>query len=199
MTRIAVLISGFGSNLQAIIDAVTAGKLPGVEIAVVVSNRRAAYGLQRAREAGIPTEYWPLKPYRAPGKSRRGYDADLARLLCDHYAVEWVVQAGWMHLFSMAFLQHYPNHVVNLHPALPGPFPGTHAIERAWEAYQHGELEHTGVMVHLVPDEGMDDGPVVARAIVPIHPDDTLETLETRVHETEHRLLIEALCSLMCQ
>jgi formyltetrahydrofolate-dependent phosphoribosylglycinamide formyltransferase len=198
MTRLAVLVSGFGSNLQAIMDAVAAGKLPGVEIAVVVSNRRAAYGLQRALEAGIPTEYFPLKPYRDAGKSRLQYDADLARLLRDSYAVEWVVQAGWMHLFSMAFLQHFPNRVVNLHPALPGPFPGTHAIERAWEASQRGELDHTGVMVHLVPDEGVDDGPVVARTIVPIQPDDTLETLETRVHETEHRLLIQALHSLMC-
>ena len=199
MTRIAVLISGFGSNLQAIMDAVVAGELPGVEIAVVVSNRRAAYGLQRALEAGIPTEYFPLKPYRDAGKSRPQYDADLARLLRDSYAVEWVVQAGWMHLFSMAFLQHYPNRVVNLHPALPGPFPGTHAIERAWEAYQRGEIEHTGVMVHLVPDEGVDDGPVVAQAVVPIRPDDTLETLEARVHQVEHRLLIQALCRLMCQ
>jgi formyltetrahydrofolate-dependent phosphoribosylglycinamide formyltransferase len=199
MTRIAVLISGFGSNLQAIVDAVKTGQLPGVEIAVVVSNRRAAYGLQRALEAGIPTEYFPLKPYRDAGKSRPEYDADLARLLRDSYAVEWVVQAGWMHLFSTAFLQHYPNRVVNLHPALPGPFPGTHAIERAWEAYQRGELKHTGVMVHLVPDEGVDDGPVVTQVIVPIHPDDTLETLEARVHKTEHHLLIQALYDLLCQ
>ena len=162
MTRIAVLISGSGTNLQAIIDAVAEGRLPGVEIAVVVSNRRRAYGLQRARKADIPTLYFPLKPYRAPGQSRRGYDADLAKLLRDTYGVEWVVQAGWMHLFSMAFLQHYPNRVVNLHPALPGSFPGMHAIEEAWEAYQRGEIEHTGVMVHLVPDEGVDDGPVVA-------------------------------------
>ena len=199
MARIAVLISGFGSNLQAVIDAVAAGKLPGVEIAVVVSNRRAAYGLQRAQEAGIPTEYIPLKPYRAPGKSHRGYDADLARLLCETYGVEWVVQAGWMHLLSMAFLERFPNRVVNLHPALPGLFPGMHAIEKAWQAHQRGEIEHTGVMVHLVPDEGVDDGPVVAQVIVPIHAHDTLEALETRVHETEHCLLIEALHELLCR
>jgi phosphoribosylglycinamide formyltransferase-1 len=199
MTQIAVLISGFGSNLQAIIDAVAEGRLPGVEIAVVVSNRRAAYGLQRAREAGIPTEYVPLKPYRDEGKSRSEYDADLARLLRDRHGVEWVVQAGWMHLFTMAFLSHYPNRVVNLHPALPGPFPGMHAIEQAWEAYGRGEIAHTGVMVHLVPDEGVDDGPVIAQAAVPIRADDTLEALEARVHEVEHRLLIEALHRLLCQ
>ena len=199
MTRIAILISGYGSNLQAIMDAVAAGKLPGVEIAVVVSNRRAAYGLQRARKAGIPTVYFPLKPYRAPGKSRRQYDADMAWLLYKTYKAEWVVQAGWIHLFSMQFLQHYPNRVVNLHPALPGTYPGMHAIEEAWAAYQRGEINQTGIMVHMVPDEGVDDGPVVAQMAVPIRANDTLETLEARVHEAEHRLLVEALCDLLCR
>jgi phosphoribosylglycinamide formyltransferase-1 len=104
-----------------------------------------------------------------------------------------------MHLFSMAFLRHYPNRVVNLHPALPGTFPGVHGIEEAWEAYRRGEIEHTGVMVHLVPDEGVDNGPVVAQAEVPIHADDTLEALEARVHKVEHRLLIQALFKLLCQ
>ena len=199
MTRIAVLISGSGTNLQAIINAVAAGQLPGVEIAVVVSNRKAAYGLQRAREAGIPTEYAPLGAYRRASGTRQAYDADLARTLCETYRVEWVIQAGWMHLFGMAFLQRYPNRVVNLHPALPGTYPGMHAIENAWDAYQRGEVAQTGVMIHLVPDEGVDDGPVVAQEIIPIQPDDTLETLETRVHETEHRLLVAALHELICQ
>jgi len=199
MTRIAVLISGSGTNLQAIIDAVAAGQLPGVEIAVVVSNHKAAFGLQRAQQAGIPTEYAPLGAYRRAGGTRQEYDADLARVLYEKHKVEWVIQAGWMHLFGMAFLQHYPNRVVNLHPALPGAFPGTHAIEEAWDAYQRGELEHTGVMIHLVPDEGVDDGPVAATESVPIYADDTLETLEARVHETEHRLLVATLRKLLCQ
>lgn len=199
MTRIAVLISGSGTNLQAIIDAVADTRLPGVEIAVVVSNRKAAFGLQRARQADIPTEYAPLGAYRRAGGSRQAYDADLAHTLTERYGVEWVIQAGWMHLFSMAFLQHFPGRVVNLHPALPGTFPGMHAIEQAWDAYQQGKLDHTGVMIHLVPDEGVDDGPVVAQEIVPIHANDTLEALEARVHKTEHRLLIETLHSLLCQ
>ncbi len=199
MPKIAVLISGFGSNLQAIMDAVAAGRLPGVEIAVVVSNRKAAYGLQRARKAGLPTLYFPLKPYRDAGRSRREYDADLARLLRDEYDVEWVILAGWMHLFSIEFLRHFPNRVVNLHPALPGAFPGTHAIERAWEAYRRGEIEHTGVMIHLVPDEAVDAGPVIVQERVPIYPDDTLENLEKRIHETEHRLFIVALHKLLCE
>ena len=199
MPKIAVLISGFGSNLQAIIDAIADGRLPGVEIAVVVSNRKAAYGLQRARRAGLPALYFPLKPYRDAGRSRREYDADLARVLRDEYGVEWVVLAGWMHLFSMEFLRHFPNRVVNLHPALPGAFPGTHAIERAWEAYRRGEIEHTGVMIHLVPDEEVDAGPVVVQEQVPIYPDDTPETLEARIHDTEHRLFVVALHKLLCE
>jgi len=197
MARIAVLISGFGSNLQAIIDAVSAGELPGVEIAVVLSNRKAAYGLVRARQAGIPTEYVPLKPYRDAGRSREEYDADLATLL-QRYGVEWVVQAGWMHLWSMAFLRHFVGRVLNLHPALPSTFPGTHAIERAWKAYRAGKIEHTGVMIHLVPNEGVDDGPVIRQEIVPIYPDDSLETLEDRVHQVEHRLYVQVLRDLVC-
>jgi formyltetrahydrofolate-dependent phosphoribosylglycinamide formyltransferase len=198
MTRIAVLISGFGSNMQAIIDAISSGELPDVEIAVVVSNRKAAYGLQRAQAAGIPTEYLPLKPYRDAGRTREEYDADLASML-SQYGVSWVVQAGWMHLFSMAFLRHYQQRVINLHPALPGTFPGTHAIERAWEAYQEGQLDRTGVMIHLVPDEGVDTGPVIAQIVVPIHAEDTVETLEARIHQIEHRLLVLTLGSLLCK
>ncbi len=101
--------------------------------------------------------------------------------------------AGWMRILSSAFLERFPNRVVNLHPALPGTFPGTHAIQRAFEAYQSGQIEHTGVMVHLVPDEGVDSGPVLNQRIVPILPEDTLETLETRIHAVEHALLVETL------
>jgi len=178
--------------LKAIIDEAEAGRLPGVNLAVVVSNRTNAYGLQRAEQHDIPTEQHLLKPYREVGRSREEYDADLAALLQRHQ-VDWVVLAGWMHILSMAFLKHYPNSVINLHPALPGQFPGTHAIERAFESFQRGEIEHTGVMVHLVPDEGVDSGPVILRETVPIYLDDTLETLEERVHAVEHRLLPAAI------
>ncbi len=191
MVRLAVLISGHGSNLQALIDACERGDLAGAEIAVVVSNRKAAYGLERARQAGIPTVYHPLAPYHAAGRSRAEYDADLAAIL-EGYGVDWVIQAGWMHILSDAFLRRFPDHVLNLHPALPGQFPGTHAIERAYEAAQRGEIDHTGVMVHLVPDEAVDAGPVVVQEEVPIHPGESLEELEARVHTVEHRLLVEA-------
>jgi formyltetrahydrofolate-dependent phosphoribosylglycinamide formyltransferase len=197
MTRIAVLISGNGSNLQAILDAVEDGKLPGVEVSLVVSNRREAYGIKRAVKHGVPVVYFPLAPYAKARRPRREYDADLVAIL-HAFDVTWVVQAGWMHLFTSAFLDHFPSQVVNLHPALPGTFPGTHAIDRAYQAYQQGEITHTGVMVHLVPDEAVDAGPVVAQVQVPIHPDDGLDDLETRIHATEHRLLVQALHSLLC-
>jgi phosphoribosylglycinamide formyltransferase-1 len=101
-----------------------------------------------------------------------------------------------MRILSSAFLSCFPNRVINLHPALPGAFPGTHAIERAFEAYQLNEIDHTGVMVHLVPDEGVDNGPVLATEVVPILARDNLESLEKRIHEVEHRLLVAVLKKL---
>lgn len=197
MTRVAIFISGFGSNLQAILDASRSGELPEVEIALVVSDRREAYGIQRAIRHGVPVVYFPLAPYRRAGRPRTDYDADLAKIV-RVFGIEWVVLAGWMHILSNAFLRHFPSHVVNLHPALPGTFPGTHAIQRAYEAFQRGEIAQTGVMVHLVPDEAVDAGPVVVQEVVPIYADDTLETLEERIHKVEHRLIVAALRQLLC-
>ncbi|MGC9335771.1 MAG: phosphoribosylglycinamide formyltransferase [Anaerolineae bacterium] len=196
MTRIAILISGFGSNQQAIMDAAEAGRLPGVEVTLVISNRREAYGLKRAIQHGVPAIYFPLAPYTRAGRAREEYDADLARLL-HAFDVEWVVMAGWMHVWTEAFLRHFPFRVINLHPALPGMFPGMHGIEEAYAAYQRGEIEHTGVMVHLVPDAAVDAGPVVAQEQVPIHPGDSLDDLEARIHAVEHRLLVKALRELV--
>jgi len=102
-----------------------------------------------------------------------------------------------MRILSSFFLSSFPNRVINLHPALPGMFPGTHAIERAYEAYQRGEIEHTGIMVHLVPDEGVDNGPVLATEIIPINKDDTLESLEARVHQVEHVVLVNTLKKIL--
>jgi len=197
MPRIAILVSGYGSNLQAILDAVAGGQLPGVVVALVVSNRKEAYGMQRAVQAGVPVVYFPLAPYRRAGRPRHDYDADLAGIVRS-FGVEWVILAGWMHVLSSAFLSHFPGRVVNLHPALPGMFPGTHAIQRAYESFRRGETAHTGVMVHLVPDEGVDAGPVLAQEEVPILPQDTLDDLEARIHAVEHRLLVQVLGQL-CQ
>ena len=198
MPRIAVLVSGFGSNLQALIDAHREGTLPGVDIALVVSNRQGAHGITRAQHHGIPAIIFPLEGYTRGGRPREEYDADLAAIV-QAFDVSWVVMAGWMHVLSDAFLSHFASRVVNLHPALPGAFPGTDAIGRAYQTYQRGEIDHTGVMVHLVPDEAVDAGPVLLEERVPIRPQDSLEDLEERIHTVEHRLLVQAVRELLCQ
>ena len=188
--RLVVLVSGNGSNLQAILDACADLRLPA-QVVAVVSNRKAAYGLTRAERASVLPVYFPLAPFKKRGASRADYDAALAAEVARH-APDLVVLAGWMHILSPAFLSAVPCPVLNLHPALPGAFPGTHAIERAFAAARAGTLDHTGVMVHHVVPE-VDAGPVVATATVPILPADTLDALTTRVHETEHQLLVDAI------
>jgi formyltetrahydrofolate-dependent phosphoribosylglycinamide formyltransferase len=187
LPRLVVLISGNGSNLQAILDACESGELPA-SVVSVISNKANAYGLTRAQNAGIEAIHFP----KLELESRYDYDTRLA-VYVSTCLPDYVILVGWMRILTSAFLNRFPNRVINLHPALPETFPGTHAIERAYEAYQHGEIQHTGVMVHLVPNEGVDDGPVLATQIVPIFADDTLESLETRVHKTEHELLIKTL------
>ncbi|GBD09469.1 Phosphoribosylglycinamide formyltransferase [Candidatus Thermoflexus japonica] len=189
-SRLVVMISGFGSNLQAILDACAEGRL-WAEVVLVVSNRRNAYGLIRAARAGVPTLYFPLRPYRERGLDRTAYDRDLAERIAP-YRPDLVVLAGWMHILSPAFLDRFPSGVINLHPALPGTFPGRDAIRRAFEAYQRGEISYSGCMVHYVTPE-VDAGPVLAQAVVPLFPDDTLERFEARMHEAEHRILLEGI------
>ena len=191
MKRLVVLISGNGSNLQAILDACASGELPA-SVVSVISNKADAYGLTRARNAGVEAIYFA----KQENESRRDYDARLADEVTSKQA-DYIVLAGWMRIFSSAFLASFPNRVINLHPALPNTFPGTHAIGRAYEAYQRGEIDHTGVMVHLVPDEGVDNGPVLATEIISINKEDTLESLETRVHQIEHVLLVNTLKKIL--
>ncbi|KAL1920981.1 uncharacterized protein VTP21DRAFT_11616 [Calcarisporiella thermophila] len=187
--KLAVLISGYGSNLQALIDATRTGDLPA-DIALVVSNRTKAYGLTRAKEAGIPTLIFPLKPYRDAGKSRSEYDADLADKIASQNP-DLIVLAGWMHILSPEFLSRFPTgNVINLHPALPGQFDGANAIGRAFEAFQRGEIKETGVMVHQVIAE-VDQGEPILVESVPILEKDTLESLEERIHAVEHRLIVQ--------
>jgi phosphoribosylglycinamide formyltransferase-1 len=190
--RLVVLVSGNGSNLQAVIDACAAGEIAG-QVVAVVSDRRDVFGLERAESAGVPA----VHVGRQPGEERADYDARLADVVAG-FGPDVVVLAGWMRILTMSFLGWFPSRVVNLHPALPGELPGTHAIERAWQEALAGERTHTGVMVHLVPDEGVDDGPVLATARVEIRPDDTFEMLTDRIHDTEHRLLVATLRTL-CQ
>ncbi|MBK8138800.1 MAG: phosphoribosylglycinamide formyltransferase [Chloroflexi bacterium] len=184
-----VLATGGGTNLQALIDAVEAGHVPA-RISGVVVNRKDAYALTRAAKHGIPALYFPLKPYTDAGRPRTEYDADLAAKVAE-FAPDLVVLAGWMHVLSPAFLNVFPNRVINLHPALPGQFAGTQAIERAFEAYGRGEIDRGGCMVHVVVPE-VDAGPVIASAEVAIHPDDTFETYAARLHAAEHQLIVQA-------
>ena len=185
--NLVVLVSGFGSNLQAILDAAGSGMLPA-RVCAVISNKADAYGLERARLAGLPA----IAHVFQKGQERADYDRQLAGLVASYHP-DWVVLAGWMRILSAAFLECFPNRVVNLHPALPGTFPGTHAIERAYKAWQDHEIDRSGVMVHLVPDEGVDSGPVLAAQEILFAPNETLEQFEQRVHELEHSLLVAVL------
>jgi formyltetrahydrofolate-dependent phosphoribosylglycinamide formyltransferase len=189
--RLVVLISGNGSNLQAILDACAGNELPAAVVAVI-SNKPDAYGLARARSAGVPAMAFP----KADGESRRDYDSRLAAYVSTCLP-DYIVLAGWMRLLTSNFLSVFPNRVINLHPALPGTFPGTHAIERAYAAWQNGEIDRSGVMIHLVPDEGVDNGPVLASQEIFFQPGETLEQFQARVHAVEHRLLVETLNRLV--
>ncbi len=191
--RLVVMISGSGTNLQAILDATTVERL-NADIVLVVSNRQSAYGLERARQANIPALYFPLKPYREAGKSRELYDADLAEKV-RAYQPDLIVLAGWMHILSPAFLDQFPQQVINLHPALPGHFPGTNAIERAYDAFQRHEIEFSGCMVHYAVPE-VDAGAVVVQAQVPLYRDDSLSDFEARIHQAEHKLIVAAIQQL---
>lgn len=188
--RLVVLVSGSGSNLQAIIDACADGRLPA-EVVAVVSNKPDVFALQRADAAGVPAVHVGVHP----GEERADYDARLADVVAG-FDPDLVVLAGWMRILTMSFLGWFPDRVVNLHPALPGDLPGTRAIERAWDEAVAGTRTTTGVMVHLVPDEGVDDGPILATATVPIDVDAGFDRFLELVHATEHRLLVHTLIDL---
>jgi len=191
--RLVVLISGNGSNLQAILDACKSGEL-NAQVVSVISNKADAYGIIRAKDAGVEAVHFP----KLQNETRQEYDKRLSDYVTTKLP-DYIILAGWMRILSSAFLSSFPNKVINLHPALPDTFPGTHAIERAFEAYGRGEIDHTGVMVHLVPDEGMDNGPVLATEVVSINPTDTLGSLEARVHDLEHKVLVSVLKRMVNQ
>ncbi|KAI9795907.1 MAG: hypothetical protein M1833_006634 [Piccolia ochrophora] len=199
-SRLTILISGNGTNLQALIDAAADSTLPHTTIVRVISNRKAAYGLQRATAASIPTHYHPLPPYKSQHPStpagvleaRHAYDRDLAAVVLAD-APDLVVCAGWMHVLSPAFLDvvaaaKVP--VINLHPALPGQFDGANAIQRAYEAFRKGEVSKTGVMVHRVVTEVDRGEPVVVKE-VEMREGDVEEEVERRVRDAERPLLVE--------
>ena len=172
---IVVLISGNGTNLQAIIDAVEQGRLPA-EVRAVISNRAEAYGLERARRAGIATEVLEHGAY----PDRVSYDAALMDRI-DRYRPALVVLAGFMRILTPEFARHYDGHMLNIHPSLLPDFPGLRTHERALAA---GVAEH-GVSVHFVTEQ-LDSGPVIIQARIAVHPGDDAQALARRVQEKEH-------------
>jgi len=219
--RIVVLISGSGTNLQALIDAQNTPALPDAHIVLVVSNRKAAYGLVRAKSADppIPTRYLALQPYlkaaaAAPSappeeqqqqqqqqqpRTRDTYDAEIARIVLGARP-DIVVLAGWMHVFGEAFLDAVSPSipVINLHPALPGAFDGANAIERGYEAFQRGDVDRVGAMVHRVVKEVDRGEPVVVRE-VEIRKGEPLAAYEERLHRTEWEIIVEATQRVLCE
>ena len=185
MKKVGVLLSGRGSNLQALVDAARRGELGG-EIALVVSNVETARGLECARAAGIPAVF---RDHR--GKKREAYDAEIVEILNAHH-VDLVCLAGFMRLLSPVFVRAFPGRIVNIHPALLPAFPGLDAQRQAWE---HG-AKVSGATVHLV-DEGLDSGPIVAQDVVAVRSTDTAETLAERILEVEHRIYPRAVRLLL--
>ncbi len=180
-TSVAVLISGSGSNLQAIIDQTEAGSLP-IGICCVISNRADAFGLERARKHGIEAVCIPSK-----GKTREEHEHEIVVELAAR-GVELVVLAGYMRLLGHELLERYRGRVINIHPALLPSFPGAHGYEDAWD---YG-VKVSGCTVHFV-DEGCDTGPIILQAVNPIEPEDTLETFRQRGLKIEHQALPEAI------
>ncbi|KAE8325681.1 formyl transferase [Aspergillus sergii] len=199
--RLTVLISGNGSNLQTVIDQTVAGELP-VNIVRVLSNRKDAFGLERARRAKIPTHYHNLVKYKKQHPAtpegiqaaREEYDAELARLVLAD-SPEMVACLGFMHVLSPRFLEPLERakvKIINLHPALPGAFNGAHAIERAHSAWLEGKIDKTGVMIHKVISEVDMGTPIVVREIPFVKgEDENLEHFEEKVHAVEWGVVIE--------
>ena len=191
--RLVVLISGNGTNLQALIDAIEAREL-SASIEGVICNRKSAYGLMRATNANIPAVYVPLGPYRGQHRARDLYDNDLGELV-KSFKPDLVVLAGWMHILGPNFINKFPQQLINLHPALPGTFPGVNAIEKAWEQSKAMNLSKTGVMVHHVINE-IDAGETILTEEVLLNPNESLEELKERMHSVEHQLLVKAINKL---
>ena len=184
--RIGVLISGRGSNLQAIIDSITVGALDAT-IAVVISNRANAAGLERAAKAGIETLYLDHKQY----DSREAFDLAVVGELKKR-EVELVCLAGFMRLLSAAFVKAFPNQILNVHPSLLPSFPGLDGQTQAWE---YG-VKVSGATVHIVTPE-LDAGPIVRQAVVPIDEADTPDTLAERILVEEHKIYPEAISIML--
>jgi phosphoribosylglycinamide formyltransferase 1 len=179
--RIGVLLSGRGSNFVALADSVAAGRIPNAEIAIVISNREGAPGIDKAKERGIPTKVIPSK-----GLEREAYDRQVVAVLNDHKA-DLICLAGYMRLLSPYFVASFPNRILNIHPSLLPSFPG---LESQRQALEYG-VKFAGCTVHFV-DENLDAGPIVLQAVIPVRDEDTEAALSERILAEEHRIYSEA-------
>src|ERR1700751_1779227 len=179
--RIGVLLSGRASNFVALADSVAAGRIPDAEIAIVVSNREGAAGIDKAKDRGIPTRVIPSK-----GLEREPYDRQVVAVLREH-KVDLICLAGYMRLLSSYFVASFPNRILNIHPSLLPSFPG---LESQRQALEYGG-KFAGCTVHFV-DENLDAGPILLQAVVPVQDGDTDATLSERILAEEHRIYTEA-------
>jgi phosphoribosylglycinamide formyltransferase-1 len=185
MKKLGILLSGRGSNFDAIARNVQAGKIPA-EIAVVISNKADALGLARAKEMGLNARFIPSK-----GREREDFEREVVGVLHE-FEVDLVCLAGFMRVLTPYFIREFRGRILNIHPALLPCFPG---VEAQKQALDYG-VKYTGCTVHIV-DEGVDTGPIVCQAVVPILDDDTVETLAARILKEEHRIYSEAVCLLV--
>ncbi|MCG9127370.1 phosphoribosylglycinamide formyltransferase [Candidatus Poribacteria bacterium] len=176
--KIAVLVSGSGTNLQTIIDKLHNDTTSGIEIAVVISDRKKVYALNRAKQNGIPTKVVRAQDY----EDRVAFDQAIS-LLIDEFAVELIVLAGFMKLFQSPFVKKYRNRIINIHPSILPAFPGATPVA---DSLAYG-VKVTGVTVHFV-DENVDTGPIIAQRVVPVNDTDTEEDLHDRIQIEEHNL-----------
>jgi phosphoribosylglycinamide formyltransferase-1 len=179
--RIGVLLSGRGSNFEALADSITANRIPNAEIAIVISNREGAPGLDRAKSRNIPARAIPSK-----GLEREAYDRQVVAVLQEN-KVDLVCLAGYMRLLSPYFVAAFPSAILNIHPSLLPSFPG---LESQRQALEYG-VKFAGCTVHFV-DENLDAGPIVLQSVVPVKDGDTEATLSARILQEEHRIYSEA-------
>jgi len=180
--KLGVLISGSGSNLQSIIDHIEKGSLNAI-IKIVISNNPDAYGITRAKKHGLPVLIFKHEDF----KSREDFDLEVIKTLQNNH-VQLVVLAGFMRILTAAFLRAFPQRIINIHPALLPAFPGTHVQKQALE---YG-VKFSGCTVHFV-DGGVDTGPIIIQSVLPVHDDDTEETLAARILKEEHRIYPQAI------
>jgi phosphoribosylglycinamide formyltransferase 1 len=179
--RIGVLLSGRGSNFEALADNLAAGRIPNAEIAIVISNREGAPGIDKAKERKIPARVIPSKALE-----REAYDRQVVAVLQEH-KVDLICLAGYMRLLSPYFVASYPNRILNIHPSLLPSFPG---LESQRQALEYG-VKFAGCTVHFV-DENLDAGPIVLQSVIPVRDDDTEGSLSERILAEEHRIYSEA-------